>query len=65
MYVCLCAGVTDTQIRKAVSEGCCSVKALRDELGVGVGCGKCVKVAKHIIQATLAGMPAITSDKAA
>ncbi|MFO6376508.1 (2Fe-2S)-binding protein, partial [Pseudomonas aeruginosa] len=26
MYVCLCQGVTDNQIRDAIYEGCCSYR---------------------------------------
>jgi bacterioferritin-associated ferredoxin len=57
MYVCLCVGVTDKQIRQAVLKGCRSLKALREELGVTTGCGKCAEMTKQIIQATLADTP--------
>lgn len=57
MYVCLCSAVTDSDIRQAVAEGCCSVKALKNSLGVGAGCGKCVKTAKHIMEDMIAEMP--------
>ncbi|HAW23710.1 MAG TPA: (2Fe-2S)-binding protein, partial [Pseudomonas sp.] len=30
MYVCLCQGVTDGQIREAIYEGCCSYREVRD-----------------------------------
>lgn len=65
MYVCLCAQVTDSDIRQAVREGCCSVRDLRDRLGVAAGCGKCAEMAQELIKETLAEMPVPASDKAA
>ncbi|MEY4589226.1 MAG: hypothetical protein RL497_1302 [Pseudomonadota bacterium] len=41
MYVCLCKGVTDSQIRRAINEGATSLRALRQELDVMTQCGKC------------------------
>lgn len=41
MYVCLCYGVTDSQIRKAIAEGANTRSALRRKLGVGSQCGCC------------------------
>ena len=53
MYVCLCLGVTDGQIREALYEGCCSFREVRDTLGVGTQCGKCACMAKQVVNATL------------
>jgi hypothetical protein len=39
MYVCLCQGVTDGQIREAIMEGCCSYREVRETLGVASKCG--------------------------
>ena len=52
MYVCLCHGVTDSQIREAVGEGCCSMRALRRELGVASSCGRCAPYAKQVLDET-------------
>lgn len=41
MYVCICNGITDTQIRKAVAGGATSLEDLHDELGVASQCGSC------------------------
>lgn len=54
MYVCLCKGVTDSQIKHAVSEGATSVGQLRKCLGVASQCGKCGISAREILQETLA-----------
>ena len=53
MYVCLCQGVTDGQIREAIYEGCCSYRDVRESLGVGTQCGKCACTAKQVVRETL------------
>lgn len=53
MYVCLCLGVTDGQIREALYEGCCSYRDVRESLGVGTQCGKCACMAKQVVSDTL------------
>lgn len=53
MYVCLCQGVTDGQIREAIYEGCCNYRDVRRTLGVGTQCGKCAAQAKQITRDTL------------
>ena len=49
MYVCLCNGITDTQIRDAVTDGACSMRDLRERLDVANQCGKCGRECKSII----------------
>ena len=49
MYVCLCKGVTDGQIRDAVARGARTVKDLRRELGVASDCGKCAACAREVL----------------
>lgn len=53
MYVCLCQGVTDGQIREAIYEGCCSYRDVRESLGVATQCGKCACLAKQVVRDTL------------
>ena len=53
MYVCLCEGVTDGQIRDAIFEGCCSYRDVRKTLGVASQCGKCACLAKQVVRETL------------
>lgn len=50
MYVCLCTGVTDSQIKEAASNGCASMRELCRTTGVGTQCGKCVRSAREIIR---------------
>jgi len=53
MYVCLCQGVTDGQIREAIFEGCCSYREVRETLQVAKQCGKCACLAKQVVRETL------------
>ncbi|WP_137818826.1 bacterioferritin-associated ferredoxin [Pseudomonas sp. 2FG] len=53
MYVCLCLGVTDGQIRDAIFEGCCSYRDVRKTLDVASQCGKCATLAKQVVRETL------------
>ena len=47
MYVCLCEGVTDGQIREAIYEGCCSYRDVRATLGVASQfCGSLIECIK-------------------
>ncbi|ACL73801.1 bacterioferritin-associated ferredoxin [Thioalkalivibrio sulfidiphilus] len=53
MYVCLCRGVTDGDIKQAVAAGASSMKALRQCLGVCSECGKCGACARNILRESL------------
>lgn len=51
MYICICNGVTDSQIRQSVREnGCRRVRHLRKTLGACNQCGKCASAAKQVIE---------------
>ncbi|MDZ7803320.1 bacterioferritin-associated ferredoxin [Thiohalophilus sp.] len=52
MYVCLCKGVTDTQIRDAVIDGADSLRHVRQQLGVASNCGRCAQCAREVIRQT-------------
>ena len=49
MYVCICNGVTDRDIREAASRGASTLKDLRRELGVASDCGKCASCAREVL----------------
>ncbi|GEA10443.1 bacterioferritin-associated ferredoxin [Alteromonas sp. KUL49] len=54
MFVCMCYGVTDKDIRNAVqSEGAGNLRELRSHLNLGTQCGKCVQMAQEIIDQTI------------
>ncbi|MBM3393650.1 MAG: (2Fe-2S)-binding protein [Betaproteobacteria bacterium] len=49
MYICLCHGITEKQIRQAVQEGARSVPDLVACLGVATCCGTCSCAAEDVI----------------
>ena len=52
MFICICNGVTENQIRDAVCSGADSLDQLRGRLGVAAGCGTCAAFAEQIISET-------------
>ncbi len=53
MYICICRGITDTQIRNEVHEGACCLRDVSRRLGVATQCGKCAKCAIGVVEETL------------
>lgn len=65
MYICICNGITDREIRQCAASGVCSMRDLECTLGVGVSCGRCRDAAVEILEETrrpathaFAGQPA-------
>lgn len=56
MYVCLCKGITDTQIRAAVEDGASSLRDVRNTLGVASQCGKCGIMTREIVRESLSDL---------
>ncbi|KAF1717045.1 bacterioferritin [Pseudoxanthomonas yeongjuensis] len=52
MYVCICNGVTDHQIREAATSGVRSVAELTMRTGCGATCGTCLDTASAILEAS-------------
>lgn len=50
MYVCVCQGVTDRQIREAALAGARTLKDLRRELGVTRDCNCCATCAHQYLK---------------
>ena len=50
MYVCICHGITDRDVRKAASEGCHELHELTMRTGLGSGCGSCVGLAGELLE---------------
>lgn len=42
MYVCICAAVTDTQVRACIEAGACTVEEIGERCEAGTGCGSCL-----------------------
>lgn len=40
-FVCVCAGVTDRDIRKEIAAGILTLDALSEKTKAGLGCGRC------------------------
>lgn len=43
MYVCICWAVTETQVRRCITDGADTVEAVGDRCAAGTGCGSCVE----------------------
>ena len=54
MFICLCKGITDNQIKTCVNNGASTIKHVRRELGVASQCCKCLPEARAIIDQQLA-----------
>lgn len=50
VYVCICNGITDQDIRRAAEAGCGSMSELTMRTGVGACCGTCVETASALLE---------------
>jgi bacterioferritin-associated ferredoxin len=50
MYVCLCKGITDSNIRDAVAGGLTNYRELRLALGLSSQCGRCAVHAREVFR---------------
>jgi bacterioferritin-associated ferredoxin len=53
MYICLCHGITENQIRACVQSGARTLCDLRGQLGVATQCGACESQACEVLDETL------------
>ena len=53
MYICVCRGVTETEIREAVCKGADRMKDLKSCLGVSEQCGMCAAQAQEVLKQEL------------
>jgi bacterioferritin-associated ferredoxin len=42
MYICICQGITEKDIQKAVKQGICTIERLAESTGVSTQCGCCM-----------------------
>jgi bacterioferritin-associated ferredoxin len=49
MYVCICNPVSDTEVRRCVRSGACTLSDLKMQLGIASQCGMCASAAVAII----------------
>jgi bacterioferritin-associated ferredoxin len=50
VYVCICNGVTQRDIREAADAGCRSVAELTMRTGCGANCGSCIDMAAEVLE---------------
>jgi len=55
MYVCLCNGVTERDIRNAAAAGCKTLGELTMLTGCGMTCGSCLPMAEELLAEPAAG----------
>ncbi len=52
MYICICSGVTDSDIKRCVEQkGVEDIRGLKAELGACGQCGKCIPEARRLLSA--------------
>lgn len=49
MYICICMGLTDKELRSKIHEGFDTVKTLSEETSAGLGCGHCRDELRRIV----------------
>jgi bacterioferritin-associated ferredoxin len=52
MFVCVCNGITEHQVRAAIGDGARTLDELSARLGVAAGCGCCASFASDLIAQT-------------
>ena len=50
MFVCLCNGITESQIRAVASTGISTLEELTERLGVASQCGQCGAMAQAVLE---------------
>ncbi|MEB3227183.1 MAG: (2Fe-2S)-binding protein [Synechocystis sp.] len=51
MYICICRGVTERDIKVAADQGMTSIQELTQSMGVGADCGVCQGHACEVLAA--------------
>jgi bacterioferritin-associated ferredoxin len=64
VYICLCNAITDRQIVRAAEQGARTPRDLAHNLGVGLGCGRCVSCAKDLLVETVARLTTAPTELA-
>lgn len=63
MYICLCKGITDRQIKDAVFAGASNLREVRKQLGVMTQCGKCGIHTRQLVEETLSSITADNEEQ--
>lgn len=51
MYICICNGITERQVRRAIRDGATTMRELRDTLPIANCCGCCAPAARELLDA--------------
>lgn len=62
MYVCVCKAVSDNRIKRLVTDGATTLRALSRETALGTCCGKCVPAARQVLSEALSAQPVRLAD---
>lgn len=61
MFVCLCHGITDSEVKTTVRRGATSVDDVTEKCGAGSGCGMCKEQIQDIIDDEMTHTPLLRS----
>jgi bacterioferritin-associated ferredoxin len=50
VFVCICNGITERQIREEIARGATSLPELTAALGIASGCGTCAEYARELLE---------------
>lgn len=56
MYVCLCLGITDRDIKQHIAKGPCSVAEVMACTGAGTKCGSCRSTIEAMVEGASPGV---------
>ncbi|MGD9842393.1 MAG: (2Fe-2S)-binding protein [Steroidobacteraceae bacterium] len=65
MYVCICHGITDGQIRETLSRGATTLGEVQLQVPIGGCCGRCLPTAQEVIDTHHAQQAGCCVSKAA
>jgi bacterioferritin-associated ferredoxin len=65
LFVCVCNGITERQIREAIDRGARSLPELTAALGVAAGCGACSDYTRCILENSDAAREILALPRAA
>ena len=65
MIVCLCEGLSERDVERAIADGSRSLRALREHSGAGGSCGRCRCMLREMLDRKARGEAVETTDIAA
>lgn len=62
MYICVCHGISEQQVREAIAAGAADLSDLQAELGVATCCGSCAETALQYLPGGLYAVDATAAS---